>query len=203
LVVFSTINDTVQTTGSVVDIIPQQLTQLALDPVRNVIWAINSVGQVVAINSATDQLIGSPITVATGAQAQAIAVDSKLNQVYAAYYVASGFTYHVAVIAGPTGTVTTTLPLNGPAQALVADSAHGVAYLVAQDPYTSCTYCAQYNYDMVVINGTNANGGRPIEITSTTTLIEGSAYSSGITTPWITISRSTTPPCPATKPSIT
>jgi sugar lactone lactonase YvrE len=181
LVVFSTINDTVQTTGSVVDIIPQQLTQLALDPVRNVIWAINSVGQVVAINSATDQLIGSPITVATGAQAQAIAVDSKLNQVYAAYYVASGFTYHVAVIAGPTGTVTTTLPLNGPAQALVADSAHGVAYLVAQDPYTSCTYCAQYNYDMVVINGTNANGGRPIEITSTTTLIEGSAYSSGIT----------------------
>jgi hypothetical protein len=180
LVVFSTANDTVQTTGSVVDIIPQQITQMVLDPTRNVIWAINATGQVLEINSSTDQLIGSPFTVATGAQAQAIAVDSTLNQVYAAYYVASGFTYHVAVIAGSTGAVTTTFSLQGPAQAIVADSSRGVAYLIAQDPYTLCSYCAQYDYDLVVINGTTANNGYSIGITSTTTLIEASAYSSGI-----------------------
>jgi hypothetical protein len=85
LVVFSTANDTVQTTGSVVDIIPQQITQMVLDPTRNVIWAINGAGQILEIDSATDQLIGSPFLVTTGAHAQAIAVDSKLNQVYVAY----------------------------------------------------------------------------------------------------------------------
>ena len=180
LVVFSTANDTVQTTGSVVDIIPQQITHMVLDSATNVIWAINGAGQVLEINSVTDQLIGSPFTVATGAQAEAIAVDSKLNQVYAAYYVASGFTYHVAVIAGSTGTVTTAFSLQGPAQAIVADSSRGVAYLIAQDPYTLCSYCAQYDYDLVVINGTTANNGYSIGITSTTTLIEGSEYSSGI-----------------------
>ncbi len=180
LVVFSTANDTVQTTGSVVDIIPQQITHMVLDSATNVIWAINGAGQVLEINSVTDQLIGSPFTVATGAQAEAIAVDSKLNQVYAAYYVASGFTYHVAVIAGSTGTVTTAFSLQGPAQAIVADSSRGVAYLIAQDPYTLCSYCAEYDYDLVVINGTTANNGYSIGITSTTTLIEASEYSSGI-----------------------
>jgi sugar lactone lactonase YvrE len=73
------------------------------------------------------------------------------------------------------------LSLSGPAQALVADSTRGVAYLVAQDPYSACPSCAQYDYDMVVINGTTANGGTPIEIKSTTTMIEGSPYSSGVT----------------------
>jgi hypothetical protein len=85
------------------------------------------------------------------------------------------------VINGSTGGAIALLSLQGPAQAIVADSTRGVAYLIAQDPYTLCSYCAQYNYDMVVINGTTANNGYSIGITSTTTLIEGSPYSSGIT----------------------
>ena len=183
LVVFSTANDTVQTTGSVVDIIPQDITQMALDPATNIIWAINAAGQILEINSGTDQLVSAPFIVVTGAKAQAIAVDSKLNQVYVAYSTMSGITvsYHVAVISGATGTALALLSLSGPAQALVADSQRGVAYLIAQDPYSACPSCPQYDYDILVINGTTANGGTPIEIKSTTTLIEGSAYSSGVT----------------------
>ena len=41
--------------------------------------------------------------------------------------------------------------------------------------------CAQYDYDLAVINGTTNNKGTPVEITSTNTLIEGSPYSSGVT----------------------
>jgi hypothetical protein len=181
--VFSTSNDTVQTSGGLVDFISlaPNVTQMVLDSTKNVIWAV-SAGQVLSINSNSALDTVTQIALPSGGAAQTIAVDSKLNQVYVAYYLASSrVPYDVAVIAGSNGTITTTLPLQGPAQALVADSAHGVAYLVAQDPYTLCTYCAQYNYDMVVINGTTANKGTPIEITSTTTLIEGSEYSSGIT----------------------
>ena len=188
LVVFDTSNDTVQTTtvsATVVDIIPQQITQMVLDSATNVIWAINSAGQVVEINGATDQVIGSPTIVPLGQyQAQAIAVDSKLNQVYVAYSVTSGInaSYYVDVVPGSTGIVSNEFSLQGPAQALVADSTRGVAYLIAQDPYSQCSgLCAQYDYDLEVINGTTNNKGTPIEITSTATLIEGSAYSSGVT----------------------
>ncbi len=182
LVVFSTANDTVQTTGNVVDIIPQQITQMVLDPTRNVIWAINATGQVLEISCSNDQLMGSPFLVTPGAQAQAIAVDTKLNQIYVAYSTVSGInsSYYVGVISGSTGGAIALLSLQGPAQAIVADSIRGVAYLIAQDPYTVCSYCAQYDYDLVVINGTTANNGYSIGITSTTTLIEGSPYSSGI-----------------------
>jgi hypothetical protein len=183
LAVFNTSNDTVESTAGSVDVVLQTVTQMALDSATNDIWAITSAGQVLEINSSTDAVINGPFAVATGAQAQAIAVDSKLNQVYVAYGVTSGITvsYHLAVVNGVSGTTTTTLSLNGPAQAMVADSARGVAYLIAQDPYSACPSCPQYDYDIVVINGTTANKGLPIEITSTTTLIEGSEYSSGVT----------------------
>jgi hypothetical protein len=184
ITVFNTANDTVVTTGNAVDFIQQpNITQMVLDPATNVIWAINSAGQILGINSLNDQLVSAPFLVATGATAQAIAVDSKLNQLYVAYYTTSGITasYHVAVISGITETASNLLSLSGPAQALVADSTRGVAYLIAQDPYSACPSCPQYDYDLVVINGTTANGGLPIEIKSTTTLIEGSPYSSGVT----------------------
>jgi sugar lactone lactonase YvrE len=183
LAIFNTSNDAVESTAGSVDVVLQTVTQMVLDAATNDIWAITSAGQVLEINSATDQVINGPFAVATSAQAQAIAVDSKLNQVYVAYGVTSGITvsYHLAVVNGASGTTTTTLSLNGPAQAMVADSARGVAYLIAQDPYSACPSCPQYDYDIVVINGTTANEGLPIEITSTTTLIEGSEYSSGVT----------------------
>jgi hypothetical protein len=190
LVVFDTANDTVQTTttgtgagmSTAVDFIAQDITQMVLDQATNIIWAINSAGQVLAINSVNDQVVGS-LSLVTGAFAQAIAVDSTLDQVYVAYYVKSGISEsnHVAVVSGAFGNTLISLSLSGSAQALVADSAHGVAYAVAQDPYSACPSCPQYDYDLVAINGTTANGNKPIEITSTTTLIEGSAYSSGIT----------------------
>ena len=192
LVIFDTSNDTVQTSTmnstSVVDIIAQQITQMVLDPTTNVIWAINGAGQVLEINAANDAVSSAEIVSTGQYQAQAIAVDTKLNQVYVAYSVTStnGITVsnYVAVVNGSTGVFSNTLSLNGPAQAMVADSARGVAYLIAQDPYIACPggeICAQYDYDLVVINGTPANKGIPVEITSTTTLIEGSPYSSGVT----------------------
>jgi hypothetical protein len=61
LVVFDTGNDSAQITGSTVDVIPQDVTGMMLDPKGERIWAINSAGQVLAINSLTDQLIGDPI----------------------------------------------------------------------------------------------------------------------------------------------
>ena len=182
LAVFNTSNDTVESTAGSVDVVPQTVTQMALDSATNDIWAITSAGQVLEISSSTDLEINGPFAVATGAQAQAIAIDSKLNQVYVAYGVTSGISvsYHVAIVNGASGATIATLPLNGPAQAMVADSARGVAYLIAQDPYIACPSCPQYDYDIVVVNGSTAKG-TPIEITSTTTLIEGSAYSSGVT----------------------
>ena len=187
LVIFDTSNDTVQTSTvnstTVVDIILQQITQMVLNPTTNVIWAINGAGQVLEINAANDEVSSAEIVSTGQYQAQAIAVDSKLNQVYVAYSVTSGISasYYVAVINGSTGTFSHTLSQNGPAQALVADSARGVAYLIAQDPYVACPTCAQYDYDLVVINGTTNNKGTPVEITSTSTLVEGSPYSSGVT----------------------
>ena len=142
-----------------------EITQMVLDSATNDIWAINSAGQVLEINSVTDQVIDGPFTVATGAMAQAIAVDSKLTRFMWPTPLPIGITssYHVAVLSVSTGTPTTiaTLSLNGPAQAMVADSAHGVAYVIAQDPYSACPSCPQYDYDIVAINGTTANKGIP------------------------------------------
>jgi hypothetical protein len=186
LAVFDTSNDTVQTSPvnstAAVDIILQQITQMVLDPTTNVIWAINGAGQVLEINAANDDVSAAKIVSSGQYQAQAIAIDTKLNQVYVSYSVTSGISasYHVAVVNGSTGIFSNTLSLSGPAQAMVADSSRGVAYLIAQDPYSACPSCPQYDYDIVAINGSTAKG-TPIEITSTTTLIEGSAFSSGVT----------------------